>query len=253
MNFAGTWKGRRMAEFAFLFYPGDYLRDTQCLSEQAQVAYDRIMCEHMRNICITPQQLKFFTKKLSPEQVDELKMVLTEENGNFFILWVVQSINKRKGFVESRRSNRAGKTKNTSLSYDEHKEIVKEKEIVKGKRSRKKKAIDSAKPLVFPFPDNEDFMQAWEILMTQDKWVNKGYAALQASLNKLAKNTPADAIQMMLNTIAGEWQGLFDLKPNERSTKLSGADGKKSDLRSLVNELRKSDQGHSGAYDSRSG
>jgi len=61
---------------AFLFYPGDYLRDTQCISENCQVAYDRIMCEHMRNICITHQQLKFFTKRLTEEELEELKMVL---------------------------------------------------------------------------------------------------------------------------------------------------------------------------------
>lgn len=128
-----------MAEFSFLFYPGDYLRDTQCLGEKAQVAYDRIMCEHMRNICISKSKLNFFTKRLSPDELEELKMVLAECEGGFQIKWVADSINKRKGFVESRRSNRAGKTKkdmsNISKSYDEHKEIeiVIEKEIVNGK------------------------------------------------------------------------------------------------------------------------
>ena len=65
-------------DFAFMFYPGDYLRDTQCLSERVQVAYDRIMCEHMRNICISQQQLKFFTKKLTDEEMEDLLMVLTK-------------------------------------------------------------------------------------------------------------------------------------------------------------------------------
>ena len=60
---------------AFLFYPGDYLRDTQTMSEGTQVAYDRIMCEHMRNICISKKQLKFFTKRLSEDEIEELMMV----------------------------------------------------------------------------------------------------------------------------------------------------------------------------------
>jgi predicted GIY-YIG superfamily endonuclease len=93
-------------EFAFLFYPGDYLRDTQCLSEKSQVAYDRIMCESIRNAVITTQQLKFFTKRLSEDEVEELLMTLTEVEGGYQITWVIESINKRKAFTESRRNSR---------------------------------------------------------------------------------------------------------------------------------------------------
>src|SRR6478736_10409190 len=109
-------------DFAFMFMPGDYLRDTQCLSEKAQVAYDRIMCEHMRNICISQQQLKFFTKKLNEEELDELLMVLTKVEGGFQIDWVVISISKRVAYTESRSKNRLGKTKNISKSYEPHME-----------------------------------------------------------------------------------------------------------------------------------
>lgn len=109
-------------DFAFMFYPGDYLRDTQCLSEKAQVAYDRIMCEHMRNICITQQQLNFFTKKLNPDEIEELLMVLTKSEHGYYIEWVVLSISKRKAYNESRSKNRLGKTKNISKSYVPHKE-----------------------------------------------------------------------------------------------------------------------------------
>ena len=89
----------------FIFYPGDYLRGTQCLSENVQVAYDRIMCEHMRNICISRAQLNFFTKKLTPDEVSELKTVLTENSNGFQIDWVVESINKRRAYSQSRREN----------------------------------------------------------------------------------------------------------------------------------------------------
>jgi len=104
---------------AFLFYPGDYLRDTQCLSEKVQVAYDRIMCEHMRNICISQKQLNFFTKKLTEDEIEELKMVLTEIDGGFQIHWVAISICKRKEYSDSRRKNRGKKDNNTSKTYVE--------------------------------------------------------------------------------------------------------------------------------------
>lgn len=119
----------------FIFYPGDYLRDTQCLSEKSQVSYDRIMCEHMRNICISQQQLKFFTKRLNDEEIEELMMVLTKDENGYFIKWVVESINKRREYSESRRNNRSKSNKekpkkddNISLSYDEH--MDNENEIV---------------------------------------------------------------------------------------------------------------------------
>lgn len=116
---------------AFLFYPGDYLRDTQCLSETVQVAYDRIICEHMRNICITQAQLNFFTKRFTEEQKSELMMVVKPTKGGFHIPWVSESIVKRREYSESRRKNRKGKEKdmsNISKTYDSHMEI--ENEIV---------------------------------------------------------------------------------------------------------------------------
>jgi len=111
---------------AFLFYPGDYLRDTQVLSEVSQVAYDRIMCEHMRNICISQQRLKFFIKRLDHDQQEEIMSVLVECSEGFQIPWVAESIIKRKAYSESRRKNRASKPDkhmlNISQSYVPHME-----------------------------------------------------------------------------------------------------------------------------------
>lgn len=107
---------------AFLFYPGDYLRDTQCLSANAQVAYDRIMCEHMRNICISQQQLNFFTKRLSDDEKEEIMHLLRNVDGGFQIEWVAESISKRRNYSESRRKNRSGKNKKHMLTYVKHME-----------------------------------------------------------------------------------------------------------------------------------
>lgn len=118
---------------AFLFYPGDYLRDTQCLSERSQVAYDRIMCEHMRNICISQTQLDFFTKRLTPDEKGELLMVLTVIAGGFQIAWVADSIEKRREYSESRRKNRSSKKEvkpKDMKTYVQHMDNENENEIV---------------------------------------------------------------------------------------------------------------------------
>lgn len=117
---------------AFLFYPGDYLKDTQCLSEPAQVAYDRIMCEHMRNICISQERLNFFTKRLTDDQKLEVMSVLERSRDGFQIGWVAKSIVKRQLYSNSRRKNREGKGKNISKSYVPHMENENENAIENG-------------------------------------------------------------------------------------------------------------------------
>lgn len=69
------------------------------------------------------------------------------------------------------------------------------------------------KDLIFPFLEKE-FLEVWNILVTQPKWKKKTTAALQASLNKLSNHSLQDAIKMINNSIAGGWQGIFELKEN---------------------------------------
>jgi hypothetical protein len=110
---------------AFLFYPGDYLRDTQCLSEKAQVAYDRIMCEHMRNSCkdvsnitVSKDRVNFFTKRLNDSEKEDLMHVLVECNSHYQIEWVAASIAKRKAYSESRAKNRSKSSQKDMKTYD---------------------------------------------------------------------------------------------------------------------------------------
>jgi hypothetical protein len=119
----------------FIFYPGDYLRDTQCLSEKAQVSYDRIMCEHMRNICedmskivVSKERVDFFTKRLSEDERSELFHVLVESSEGYQIEWVALSCSKRKNYTNSRASNRSNKNKNHMNNICEHMEIENDNE-----------------------------------------------------------------------------------------------------------------------------
>jgi len=94
-----------MKDPAFLFYPGDYLRDTQMLSEKSQVAYDRMMCESKRSLVIDLIQFKFLTKKMNQDEKDELVNVLEKVDGGYQITWVAESIQKREKYINSRRKN----------------------------------------------------------------------------------------------------------------------------------------------------
>ncbi len=209
-----------MKDPAFLFYPGDYLRDTQILSEASQVAYDRIMCEHMRNICISQRQLKFITKKLNEEENEELLELLEEVDGGYQIPWVAESIIKRRAYSESRRKNRLKKPKenkkNISLSYDSHmeNEIENENVIINEKGNENKKKVE----IVFPF-DTDRFMRTWEYWKEYRRdetgFKYKSHISEQASLKKLselAKGNESDAVNIIFQSIENGWKGFFELK-----------------------------------------
>ena len=222
-----------MKDPAFLFYPGDYLRDTQCLSEAVQVAYDRIMCEHMRNICVSHAQFNFFTKNFSAEEIAQLKTVLIETPEGFHIEWVMEGLNKRRAYSESRRKNRSGKTKketdsttNTSSSYEEHmeNEIENENGIVteKGKEGTGEKPLAAAK-VVHPF-DTADFEQQWQAWKqyraTEHRQRYRSMQSEQAALAELGTLSALNeqtAIAILHQSMGKGWKGFFELK-NDAAT-----------------------------------
>lgn len=61
---------------------------------------------------------------------------------------------------------------------------------------------------------SESFLKVWNVLIKEKKWKGKSENALIASAHKLSNQTESDAIQMMLNAIEGNWQGLFELQKN---------------------------------------
>jgi len=93
-------------------------------------------------------------------------------------------------------------------TFEGTKVMVMEKVEVKEDEKAKVIPIEN---LVFPF-ESETFKNVWNVLVKEKKWKNKSFAALQASLDKLSKHTESDAIQMMKDSIAGGWQGLFEIK-----------------------------------------
>lgn len=114
---------------AFLFYPGDYLQDVQCFTPETQKAYDLIMCQHMKNICISQSQLNSFTNHLSSEEKTNLLLTMVKIEGGielitgekidgFAIAWIADSIKKRKAYSESRRRNRSNSKSKNEKSYD---------------------------------------------------------------------------------------------------------------------------------------
>lgn len=69
------------------------------------------------------------------------------------------------------------------------------------------------KMLPLPFSSLE-FLENWNLLLSQKKWKKKSVIALNASIKKLSRVDELSAIKMLENAIAGEWQGLHELEKN---------------------------------------
>lgn len=235
---------------AFLFYPGDYLRDTQCLSEKAQVAYDRIMCEHMRNICkdvskigITKDKLNFFTKRLNDEEKKDLLSVLIKNGDIYQIEWAAISICKRKNYSDNRAENRRGKNKKHMKTYVSHMENEIENEIEnenkieeegvgeeeKNDSKKNSKNMSSIKdtegiPLPFNSPEFAAIWKEWLQYRKEARIKNYTPTGLKRLFNWLKKESGGDeaiAVKIIDQSLTKGWQGLFELKQNFNGANIS--------------------------------
>lgn len=226
---------------AFLFYPGDYLRDTQCLSEKAQVAYDRIMCEHMRNICkdvskigITKDKLNFFIKRLNDDEKNDLMSVLVKSGDIYQIEWVALSICKRKNYSDNRANNRRRKNKTHMKTYDDHMENENENEDVNeyedvntNGETKKNNNMSTAKdtediPLPFQGPAFAEIWKEWLQNRKEARIKNYTPTGLRRLFKWLSETAAGDevvAIQIVEQSLTKGWQGLFELKslPNAKN------------------------------------
>lgn len=202
---------------AFLFYPGDYLRDTQCLSESAQVAYDRIMCEHMRvisldmtNIKVSKERVEFFTKRLDNESKYQIFSVLNEVEGGYQIEWVAISIYERKTYTESRKNNKLGKNGSHDqdiLTHDRHTED--EDEIENKDEEKEIKKGRFFKLIPKKFENDEKFWEAWK------NWIDKNSERGTEINPKMAKKQlefleqHPDPVFLLTQAFANNWMGII--------------------------------------------
>lgn len=124
---------------------------------------------------------------------------------------------------------------------DMDKEQEKEMEMDKEKGAPEifeKPQLKILKPeLTFPYV-SEKFMATWNILSHEKKWRGKSVNALQAALKKLGNYPEDEAIAMMEASIAGEWQGIFEIKESTKSKIQNATGAKRHAWSDQLDELR---------------
>lgn len=91
----------------------------------------------------------------------------------------------------------------------------------------------------FSFPySSEKFLLTWEELRTQPHWRRKTHSALQKNLDKLKEFPEPEAIDLMIRTIAGGYQGI----PYPKKKYKSGNTDSPSDIQTAIPEFKPIDE-----------
>lgn len=209
---------RKMAHIHGHWGKGIYWDVIEILRDQANYCfdYDDSSLQMLADLIGCKDDTKFITWMRDCIQLDLLQV----SKGKFFSSILCENMGK----WETKKRN-GSETKGETEAKRKHKireeDIIEEKIIVDNKIEK----------LVFPF-SSLDFKNIWDVLIKEKKWRKKSFTALQASLHQLSSVSEQDAIQMIKNTIAGEWQGLFELKNNKNGKQQITAN-------SVADELKK--------------
>jgi hypothetical protein len=214
---------------AFLFYSSDFLSGVTDLTMEERGQYITLLClQHQKG------ELNEKTIRLTVGSVSVDVIAKFQKSGDCYKnLRLETEILKRLEFTESRRLNgqKGGRPKASAKPLAKPSGKPK-KNLPEDVNENRNKGIVKVENLVFPF-DSKDFMSVWDVLTKEKKWRKKSVSALQASLEQLSKHSEQTAIQMMKNTIAGEWQGLFELK-QQNNGKSNGVKFDKDKFASLL-------------------
>lgn len=205
----------------FKFISAEWLTGNICYeSLEAQGLFINICALYWQrggNLKIDEVKSRFKKKSLIDRLTDRFFSV---NDGFIDISFLHEQLTERQllSYTNSENGKKGGRPiKNRTVNNSKPNDKANESNIEEEKK-RIRKEEEKDKELSFPF-NSESFLNAWNVLLSQKKWRNKGPSALQMSLKKL-KNYPENvAIKMIEDCIAGEWQGLVEPKNYERTAK----------------------------------
>lgn len=205
---------------AVLFYTSDFLTGTMLLTYEQKGKFITLLCLQHQKDLLSEKDMLNICGTYDKDIFDKFLL----KDGFYYNERMRNEKEKRTKYCQSRRENKLKGNENQIVKpKKERRTYVKhmENEIENINEDKDSKL----KGLIFPF-DSLNFMNVWQVLIKEKKWERKSKNSLQASLKTLSKYPEQEAIQMMENTIAGEWQGLFPLsnkqlnngKPNNKIT-----------------------------------
>lgn len=210
-------------------YIGDWEQDTNCLTLEAEGAWLKIVfkCWKNKGIFLTNYDSLSILLKISHEKVAKILLELKSNNvceiterDDGFLLIICRRIVREHELSEVRKvsGKLGGDRKKESGKQKSSKQQAKVKQTpeyeYENKGLKNKKESPKISKIVFPF-DSEAFREKWDQWVEYRKQIGKplkSILAIQAGLRQLSKFPEEKAMAMIEQSIANQWQGLFELK-----------------------------------------
>lgn len=195
-----------MKDPAFLFYSQDFQTGTQFLSDEQVGKYIRLLIAQHQHGHLTEKQVIHICKTYDN---DVMLKFQKDDSGKYFNPRMDEEILRRKNYSESRKLNRVGKKEkkqhskkhmnNISKTYDKHMETENENETINRNESEIEKKL-------------RDFFSFRNQIKKPVAELSKD--AFKRKLLKLGNNHEPTMIEILEQSIANGWQGIFELKTN---------------------------------------
>lgn len=252
-------------------YIGDWEQDTNTISLEAEGALIKLVFKLWKSnekgkLVISFNQLSILLKK--PQEI-ALKIVRELQENNVLNIEIYQEgiVNiesrrmlkdalKSKAFSENgKKGGRSKKAKGKPIESRSKAEVKpnadNDIDIEDDFENKKGGAGDFSDKLIFPFR-SEAFFLAWQAWFNYRKDIKKPYptfSSAQAELQGLSKMTEEKAIGLLTKALKNSWKNIiYDDEQSTTSNGRQAAHDKKSSLRDLAYELRKSDIGDNGGF-----
>lgn len=218
---------------AFLFYTNDFFSGTQFFTDEQVGKYLRLLMAQHQHGHLSEKHMIMICNSYD---VDIWNKFTKDADGKFYQKRLEEEIFKRKAYSESRATNRKSKGK-----HKKHKKNISKTYQSDMENENKDENINKDKiknEITFPF-DSEKFKFTWSKWLQYRKEINHPYKSplsQQAALKTLSKHSEQTAIEMIEQSIANSWQGIFEIK-NGKPTKRIGSTPE--ELRDVAEYFRK--------------
>ncbi len=195
---------------AFLFYPGDYVTGTMYLSFECKGAYiDLLMLQFQKDhmsLHMIQHVLGHKFNDIWPHICDKF----VEKDGMYWNERLKKEKESRVNYSKSRSKNRNGNKdmSNHMLQHMEDEDIIESNTIV---------SLEETSKVLLPF--NGIFSEKWAEWKKYKKIEHKFHYKSELSENmalkklvKLSGNNESIAVQIIEESMAGGWEGFFELK-----------------------------------------
>lgn len=232
-----------MKDPAVLFYTNDFLSGTFTMSNEQVGKYIRLLCLQHQKGQLTEKDMLNICKTYDEDIFEKF----TKKDGYFYNDRMRNESERRKNYSESRKINRSRpKNQNICETYVEHMETETEteNETINITKTEKKPKIKIEVKLPWPSQKFADHWENWKLYRSKEhKFKYKSEHSEQAALNDLVKisgGIEAVAYQIIQQSMAKSWRGLFELKTTDNgNTKTNQTRGSKITSEQLQQSLIK--------------